>query len=65
MSRLSDTEDNIRTIDINDNESDVPLSLTTTNNQRSFNECYEGERKVSPKEVRPDIAKSTLCVKVT
>ncbi|KAK6619414.1 hypothetical protein RUM43_012171 [Polyplax serrata] len=54
MSRLSDTEDNIRTIDINDNESDVPLSLTTTNNQRSFNECYEGERKVSPKEVRKE-----------
>lgn len=47
MSRISDNDDNTRTIDINDNDTDVPLSLTTANNPRNTNDYYR-EEKNSP-----------------
>lgn len=65
MSRLTDNEDNIRTIDINDNESDVPLSLTIANNQRSFSECCEREQqKISPKEEVRLLPAKTLLLEI-
>lgn len=48
MSRLSDNDDNGH-IDINDNDTDVPLSLTTSNNPRNTNDYYR-EEKSSPHE---------------
>lgn len=43
MSRLSDNEDSAR--NLNDNDADVPLSLTTANNARNSHEFYSREEK--------------------
>lgn len=54
MSRLSDNDDNTRAIDINDNDTDVPLSLTTSNNPRNTNDYYRDEKSPPQDDVRND-----------